>query len=315
MQEDFIINISENAIEEQRKQLNEKRNQFNEKKVAFDEKNYLNTRLNAGETSRSMNIRILPVSATDPNVFLVLKTHNLKVDKEISKSGYKQFVCLNEPQSGSSDGCPLCEKSKEYFAACKTATSEAERKSLARNGYSYQAKDTFIIRVIERGKENEGVKFWRFNAHSDGTGVYDKLMKIYDIRMNESLEAVGKPYSIFDLKEGRDIKINLAYVETTGRTTIDIVESGFPTPLSKDIRQANAWINDTKSWKDMYSVKSYDYLKIVADGSIPYYNKETNTFVAKSKNEDNQAEIAKEVFIPSETPNPVVTNNIDDLPF
>lgn len=281
--EDLVINVSEDAIEEQRKQLANKNNINSDKKFVFDEKNYLNTRLGIGETEREITVRLLPVSSTDPNIFLVVKTHNMKVDKSMSKSGYKKFICLNDNNIGEHNdkGCPLCNKSKEFFNKCNSTTDSVEKKSLAKMGYSYQPTDMFIVRVIERGKEHEGVKFWSFNAHSDGTGIYDMLMSIYDTRMKESVEAGMGKYSVFSLENGRDIKIILKYVETTGRTTIKLIEKGFNSKLSNDIAQANAWINDSKTWRDVYSVKPYEYLEIVADGKMPSFDKSRQCFVAK----------------------------------
>lgn len=317
--EEYIVNVNEKAIEKQRRELEENKKQPHDKKFVFNEKNYLNVRLNKGETNKTITIRILPTSLTDTNIFTIVKTHTLKVDKEISKSGFKQFICLNDAHIKNETGCkcPLCDKSNEYFNACNTATDSEEKKTLARMGFSYKPKDTFIIRVIERGKEDEGVKFWKFNSHNDGTGVYDKLMNIYDQRMRESIEITGKPYSIFDLREGRDIKINLNYIETTGRTTIDIIEAGFPSALSNDVKKANEWLSDTKTWRDVYAIKTYDYLSVIGDGGVPIYNTETNTFVAKSKEDngngpDKAAKPANEL---RNVPGSAGGNMTDDLPF
>lgn len=318
MNEELIMNISNEELEKQREVIQSK-NYANDKRINFNEKNYLNVRLGKNENNKVITIRILPISATCSNVFEIIKTHTLKVDKQISKSGFKQFICLNNNQikNNNKRGCPLCQKSQEYFDASKNASSDEERKALVKLGYSFAAKNTFIIRVIERGHESDGPKFWKFNSHNDGNGVYDKLMNIYEARKQESQDATGVPYSIFDLKEGRDIKINLSCSDKTNRTTIDIIDSGFSTPLSTDIKLANSWISDAKIWQNVYGVKTYDYLKIIGDNEIPYFDANTNTFVPRIKNEgsnpfETEVIIAKEAFKHDDINENL---NVNELPF
>lgn len=286
-------NVNPELIEEQEKRLTTK-NEF-KRKFEFDEKNYLNLRLNPGETSRQVVVRILPVSSTDGHPFLVLHTHSLKVCQEISKSGFKSFICLNDEhlRDDHPDGCPLCNKSEELLAECRKETDPVINKALYKSAMQFKPKQTFIARVIERGHENEGVKFWRFNAHSDGQGYYDQLMKLYHLRDDESKKATGEPYNIFDLINGKDIVISLSYDPNTKKTSGTIADSGFQTPLSKDNNKISEWVNDKKQWHDIYASKSFDYLKIVADGDIPFYNKETSSWETKKK---EQSETVSETF-------------------
>ena len=286
-------NVNPELIEEQEKRLTAK-NEF-KRKFEFDEKNYLNLRLNPGETSRQVVVRILPVSSTDGHPFLVLHTHSLKVSQEISKSGFKSFICLNDEhlKDEHPDGCPLCNKSDELLAECRKETDPVINKALYKSAMQFKSKQTFIARVIERGHENEGVKFWRFNAHSDGKGYYDQLIKLYHLRDDESKRATGESYNIFDLINGKDIVISLSYDPSTKKTSGTIADAGFQTPLSKDNDKISEWVNDKKQWNDIYASKSFDYLKIVADGDIPFYNKEKSSWEAKKK---EQTETATEAF-------------------
>ena len=203
--------------------------------------------------------------------------------------------------------------------------NEGEKKDLIKSAFSFKSKVAYIVRVIERGKENEGVKFWRFNARTDGQGIYDKLMNIYNQRKLEAERAGVDGYSIFDLMNGRDITIKLKYVPTTQKTTIDIIDSGFQTPLSRDIDLANKWISDEKTWKDMYAFKNYEYLDIVGDGEVPVFDsslqkyvikKDNSTYDGKDETKDNvKAEEKKEEAPQTRT---IVESNpsIDDgLPF
>lgn len=371
MSEKIVLNVntSADAIRRQREaiQANKDNQQF-KKKVEFDEKNYLNLRLNKGETIRKVTVRILPVSADDPNTFLILHTHSMKVSNEISKSGYKSFICLNEEKLTNHDGrgCPLCQKSNELVKQSNSLPNDdahkEERKALFRQGMQYKAKETFIVRVIERGHEDEGVKFWRFNAHNDGTGIYDQLMSIFDNRAQESVETgdafykivpnektgeIGYkkiekeeydvlsddertiiPYNVFDLNNGKDFIITLQYVHSTEKTTLTISDAGKETPLSKDINKAMAWVNDEKTWADLYSLKPFEYLELISSGKVPFFNKDAQKWVDKAtmSNDDIAAAEARKVLenssitvnatSPIDTTNQLVDDEDgDDLPF
>lgn len=304
-----MSNINPELIEESIRKSQEKKNVL-KKKFEFNEKNYLNTRLNKGETSRQIKIRVLPVSADNMNAFLTLHTHSLKVNQEISKTGFKQFICLNDENAKDERGCPLCNKCQEMINESNGISDPVERKAVFKAAMQYKAKETYIVRVIERGHEDEGVKFWRFNAHKDGKGFFDQLISLYQIRNQESIDATGEPYNIFDLDNGKDIIITLTLDPGSGKTSATIADAGFNTPLSKDAEQKEAWINDEKTWQDVYSSKSYEYLEIVANGEVPFYDKDNNKWVAKIEkdaDEDNDEETE-----PVSTP---ASEEDDDLPF
>lgn len=310
------------------------------KKSDFDVKNYLDTKL-GDEDERNITIRILPVSSEDGNFRIAVKTHNLKVSKRIASSGFKSFLCLNDPQVPEYDPnvrCPLCEKSQFYFnEAKKYRETETEKsKALFMKACSLKSKTTYIVRVIERGKENEGVKFWRFNENTQGKGIYDSLIALYKQRKNDMAEAGIENYNIFDLDEGRDIVLNLKKtVRSDGQqgVAIQITDKSINKPLTNDVEQGNAWINDVKRWYNAYTVKSHDYLAIVADDKIPYLDKATGTLTAKTeqdfrdfeesrKAKEKAAEAASEVLkekvnTPSQMPNIEISENNDDdeLPF
>ena len=83
-----------------------------------NEKNYLNTRLQNGETKKTVRLRILPVSVENPSLYVEIETHKLRVDKQISESTWKNFVCLNSqsiPDKFPKEKCPICEKRFELF--------------------------------------------------------------------------------------------------------------------------------------------------------------------------------------------------------
>ena len=336
------VNIDAKVLEEQNENLRKSKESLqNTKKISFDSKNYLDLKLKDHEVTKTVKVRFLPISASDSTVFFDITTHALKVDKEIAKSGFKSYVCLNDKKVGSTEECPICKKSKELFdksAKARQEGNEALSKSLFKEACSLKKKRTFIVRVVDREHEDEGVKFWRFNENSKGEGIYDKLISLYNTRKQESLDEGEGEYNIFDLYNGKDIIINISKSQIPDgfggmKDTIayNITDSGNRKPLSKDNEKANSWLNDEKTWKDVYSNKTADYLELVVNGKIPVYNKELEKYVEKTENDVQQTKIEKEAaneilkanYVPSEKNIDKIVNNEeskgidteDDLPF
>lgn len=332
----FNGNVSGSAVEESM----DKPQKIAQKKNDFDAKNYLDTKLADGQNERTITVRILPVSNEDGNFRIAVKTHNLKVNRRIAQSGFKSFLCLDDPQVPNynpSIRCPICEKSKYYFEEAKKCreTDKEKSKKLFMKACSLKNKVTYIVRVIERGKESEGVKFWRFNENTQGKGIYDSLIALYKQRKNDMAEEGIENYNIFDLDNGRDIVLNLTRTERSDGqegVAIQITDKSINKTLTNDIELGNAWINDVKKWYNAYTVKSPEYLSIIADDMIPYFDRAQEKFVPKTeqdfldaekrKNETNAAvEAASEILkertmeqqsIPQVTPS---DDNDIDLPF
>ena len=196
-------------------------------------------------------------------------------------------------------------------------------------------KITYITRVIDRDHEEEGVKFWRFNENSRGEGIYDVLNDLDKTRAQEALEEGEKGYSIFDLYNGKDIIINVKKAQIPDGfgnmkdiTSYNITDGGNRKPLSKDVEKANSWLNDKKTWKDVYSLKTADYLELVVEGKVPVFNRELGKFVDKEesdKKEEEAKKIASEILMDkndgksSVEPTKNVAVNVDyeevELPF
>lgn len=323
VQDEYVMNVDAKALElqdENFKKPLENRVNFN-----FDPKNYLNLKLKPNETYKTVRVRLLPASATDGNVFFAIKTHSMKVSTDVAKSGFKSFICLND-EHVTANSCPICDKSAELMSKANEARREGNEnlsKSYYKEACSLKSKRTYIVRVIDRDNEDEGVKFWRFNENSLGEGVYDKLMNLYKTRKKEYSDAGMGEYNIFDLYKGRDININInknmipdGHGGMKEKLALNITDSSLETPLSIDIKKANDWINDPKTWKDVYSNKSEDYLKLIVEGKVPYYNRETGKYVEKVvfdtnvKKEEEMA--ANEILIENNTTDFISDN---DLPF
>ena len=293
----FNGNVSGSAIEDSIDRLQKTA----QKKNDFDAKNYLDTKLADGQNERTITVRILPVSNEDGNFRIAVKTHNLKVSRRIAQSGFKSFLCLDDPQVPSynpSVRCPICEKAQYYFDEAKKCreTDKEKSKKLFMKACSLKNKITYIVRVIERGKENEGVKFWRFNENTQGKGIYDALIALYKQRKNDMAEEGIENYNIFDLDNGRDIGLTLTRTERSDGqegVAIQVNDKSINKPLTNDIELGNTWINDVKKWYNAYTVKSPEYLAIIADDMIPYFDKTQEKLVPKTEQDFLDAEKRK----------------------
>lgn len=330
--------MENNTTNEQDELFGNRPNNGNEgHKSRFDEKNYLNTTLKPGETKRTVTIRILPESLESKKIAIPIQIHPMKnLDKSIAQKGFKAFICLNDEHIEDHDtrGCPICNHSKELFEeanlykdpnndVCKGMTDEERTKKykeLCKEAFNYESKTCYIVRVIERGKENEGVKFWRFNERTDG-GYRQVLTDLYKQRDAESMQYKNEHLNIFDVHNGHDIVLTITLVGDSKRTEINISDVSFSTPLSTDEKQIIEWVNDAKTWKDVYSVKHYDYLDIITHGGVPVWDNENHKYIIKQP-EATTTETTQTTTIyesqpaPIPTPTPsVMEDTSDELPF
>ena len=262
------------------------------KKNIFSVKNYLNTRLGPDESSKTLTIRLLPFSPEGGTPFKKVWIHTVKVDKEVSPGGWRTFVC--PVHNGFDDKCPFCETSKKAREMKFNATTEVEKNKFGEIEYMNHAKDAWIVRVIERGHEEDGVKFWLFNNSRKKDGPYDKIMNLYNQRLN-SAKAKGKENNIFDVNEGKDLILTVTK-DSNNKTVIQVTDDDERSPLSENIEEANAWINDPKQWNSVYVAKPYDYTSIIVCGGIPVWSHDKQGWVDKTKaNEEKKEEELKEL--------------------
>lgn len=277
----FSVNIDAEAVKIQYEQ---EQKTFTPKKTQFNEKNYLQARLSDKETSKTLTIRLLPFSPEGGSPFKKVFMHTVKVNKEVAPNGWKTFVCpTHNKKDGEEmgDGCPFCETSAKAKELKSKALDESTKKRYGDIEFLNKVKEMWIVRCIERDHEEDGVKFWLFNSSKKKDGVYDKIMNLAKIRA-EAAARKGNNYSIFDLNNGLDLIVTLTKT-ADNKTSIQIVDDGFPSPLTDDFDLGMKWIQDDKNWYDVYTVKSYDYMAIIAQGGIPVFNKELNKYVDKEE--------------------------------
>jgi hypothetical protein len=276
----FSANISAEEVE--RQYAEEHTPQAKPKKTQFDTKNYLQARLGEKETSKTLTIRLLPITPDSVTAFQKIHMHTVRVNKEISSSGWKTFVCpIKNKKDGKlmGDKCPFCELSTKARELKSNALDEPTKKKYGDIEFLNRAKDMWIVRCIERGHEEDGVKFWMFPDNRQGKGVHDQIMGLAEVRRTAA-KAKGNDYSIFDLNNGLDLIINLKK-GTDGKTAIQVLDGGLPCPLSENFELGEKWIHDEKKWYEVYTVKPYDYMSIVAEGGVPVFSTEEKKYVNK----------------------------------
>lgn len=263
---------------------NDSTNNNSNKAKTFDEKNYLNVRLDEknGEKSKTLTIRLLPMDLETGNPFIKVFMHNVRVPKEVSASGWKSYICLSKNKDIDHEHygnkCPFCELNQTAYQESLKETDEIKKKNFQDISIANRAREAVIVRCIERGKEDEGVKFWKFNLRSDKTDPYNTILKLYQLRKEEG-ERAGQVLNILDIYNGRDLNVTI----TEGNAAPQILDASLSTPLSRDEEQMKAWIYDTKKWQDVFSTKPYEYLSLISQMKIPWYDREKGMWVDKEE--------------------------------
>lgn len=323
------INVSVEEIDKQYQEIQKEKEekvakQASNTKFEFDPKRYFDSKIEGDKVmERETVIRFLPFFPNEGKLFQRLKMHSIRVPADISKYGVKSYICLennptlvNAEQYGTE--CPICQLIRNAKDAERKATTKEEREAYNSVAWKNRASDYFMCRIIERGHEEDGPKFWKFPASSKGDGIYDKIMQLYRKRNKESIEATGEPYNIFDLYDGKDITVTIKKNEK-GIHSYLFVDSGFKSPLSKDEKKIEKWVFDPMVWTQAYTIKSADYLSILLEGKTPVWDKDDSKWVSKEGDEEDEAEVNDEnnitetSFKVPDTYNDFDENKKDDL--
>ena len=233
----------------------------NNNKVSQEDrmKKYFTTLLPKGSRSGEKRIRIIPT--TDGSTpFKEVYYHELQVDG--------QWVKLYDPKQEGKRS-PLNEVHEGLMM-----TGVESDKILARQ---YRARKFYIVKVIDRENEQDGVKFWRFKHNSKGEGILDKIFPLFKNKGD-----------ITDTQKGRDLIITLGLTKAGNGKEYTAITSIIPediTPLSNDNDTVDSWINDELTWADVYSKKPEEYLEMIAKGEVPKWDSETKKYVSNLSEE------------------------------
>lgn len=224
---------------------------------------YFSPRLEDGEKEGESNIRFLPPVEKGGSPFEEAYWHVIQVG-----GTWKKLYC-NKHNDG--ERCPLCEIEEEL-----KSTGDESDKKLAKD---FKASKFYVVRVIDRNKEEDGVKFWRFRHNYKGEGPLDKLIPIFT-----------KKGDISDPREGRDITLMLGRDDKKNTKIVSIMAEDPSVLTDPKGENAKKWMGDKRSWKDIYKAQPMEYLELVANGETPVWDKNLSKFIAKSEAEQTKTE-------------------------
>jgi hypothetical protein len=248
-------------------------------------KKYFTTVLPKGSKGEERRIRILPTK-DGSSPFVEVYFHEVQVDGK--------WVKLFDPKQEGKRS-PL----NEVHDSLMQTGVESDRE-LARQ---YRSRKFYIVKVIDRDNEQDGVKFWRFKHNAKQDGILDKIFPIFQ-----------KKGDITDPETGRDLTLFLSLTKSgNGKeyTAINTIMPEDPSVLSENGSQSDEWLTDELVWSDVYSKKGEDYLDMVANGETPRWDSTTNKWVSNSQSEDVIASSNKPQFSDPQSEN----ESDDDLPF
>jgi hypothetical protein len=255
-------------------------------------KKYFAALLKDNEKQGQRRVRILPTT-DGSSPFKEVWFHEINVDGKWQK--------FYDPGKNDNERSPLTEVYEELMSTGKEAD-----KQLATQ---YRSRKFYIVKVIDRENEQDGVKFWRFKHNYKQEGILDKVIPIW--------KAKG---DVTDPDKGRDLILELTKAKTPKGafyTVIQTVMYDDPSPISEDETQMSEWVGDELTWEDVYSKKAVEYLEAIARGETPRWDSEKGGYVY-SNNETSEVSMGGTPAPKSinEVADPQVEDEIDeDLPF
>lgn len=239
-------------------------NKGGSKKVTKE--NFLILQLPKNQNNGKKRIRILPAKDNEDSPLSTVYFHHIKVGD--------YYMKLYDYERNDGEFNPLNELKKELYN-----NGDEESRKLASN---YNSRLFYIFKVIDRDYEDDGPKFWRFGFNKKADGIMDKLEPI-----------IEENKDITDPENGRDLILDLVK-DGEGRTNVSNVRPADPSSLCEDSEKKEKWLNDEKTWKDIYRIHPVSYLEVVAKGDTPIFDKKKEKFVSKEEQQGETPESAKE---------------------
>ena len=254
-------------------------------------KKYFAALLKDNEKQGQRKIRILPTT-DGSSPFKEVWFHEVQVDGKWQK--------FYDPAKNDNERSPLNEVYEELMATGRDADKELAKQ--------YKARKFYIVKVIDRDNEQDGVKFWRFKHNYKQEGILDKIIPIW--------KAKG---DITDPDNGRDLILELTKAKTGKGATYTVIQTVMyddPCAISEDTDQMAEWVADPMTWEDVYSKKPVEYLEALARGETPRWDSEKGGYVY-SNTETSEVSMggSKSVSI-TEIADPQANEEVDEqLPF
>jgi hypothetical protein len=228
----------------------------NTSKMSSDErmKKYFAAILKDNEKQGQKRVRILPTT-DGSSPFKEVWFHELYVDGKWQK--------FYDPGKNDNERSPLNEVYDELMSTGKDSDKEMAKQ--------YKARKFYIVKVIDRDNEQDGVKFWRFKHNYKQEGILDKIIPIW--------KAKG---DVTDSDKGRDLILELTKAKTPKGAVYTVIQTVMyddPTPTHEDSETMSEWINDELTWEDVYSKKPIEYLEALSRGETPRWDSDKGGYV------------------------------------
>tara|TARA_B110000503_G_C7141552_1_gene411062 strand:+ start:1077 stop:1934 length:858 start_codon:yes stop_codon:yes gene_type:complete len=217
-------------------------------------KRYFTTYLPKGTKSGQKVIRILP-TPDGSSPFKEVWYHEVQVDGKWTK--------LYDPGKNDGERSPLTEVYEELMSTGKESDKELARQ--------YRPRKFYIVKLVDRDEEGDGVKFWRFKDNYKQEGILDKIIPIW-----------RQKGDITDAKEGRDLIVDLSKSKTPSGIEYTVVKTIMyddPTPLHSEPAQMKEWMDDELTWSEVYAQKPVEYLEAISRGETPVWDTELKKYV------------------------------------
>ena len=217
-------------------------------------KKYFAAILTKDETQGQRRVRILPTT-DGSSPFKEVWFHELYIDGKWQK--------FYDPGKNDNERSPLNEVYDELMSTGKDSDKELAKQ--------YRARKFYIVKVIDRDKEQDGPKFWRFKHNYKQEGIFDKIIPIY--------KAKG---DVADQDKGRDLILELTKAKTPKGayyTVIQTVMYDDPCPVHENAETMGTWVNDELTWEDVYSKKPTEYLEAIARGETPKWDSDAGKYI------------------------------------
>ena len=230
-------------------------------------KRYFAPILPKGSQSGEKRIRIVPPK-DGGTPFVEVYFHEVQVDGK--------WVKLYDPsQNGTIGGVksPL----NDVYKALQMTGNEADRTL----SYGYKPRKFYVVKVVDRENEQDGIKFWRFKHNYKNEGILDKIIPIWRNKGD-----------ITDSEKGRDLIIELSKQKTpkgAAYTTVSTIMYDDPATIHEDSKLMKEWVEDEMTWLDVYSKKPVEYLEAIARGEVPRWDSDKGGYVYGNNEEGTQS--------------------------
>jgi hypothetical protein len=257
-------------------------------------KKYFALILDEKSNSGTRRIRILPTK-DGSSPFKEAWYHEIQVGGKWQK--------FYDPGKNDNERSPLNEVYEELMSTGKESDKELAKQ--------YKSRKFYIVKVIDRDHEEDGVKFWRFKHNYKNEGILDKIIPIWRNKGD-----------ITDPEKGRDLIIELSKQKTpkgAAYTTVSTIMYEDAAPIHESKTVLKEWVEDEMTWLDVYSKKPVEYLESIARGEVPRWDSDKGGYVYGNDEEGTQSFGGHSTPSAPSTPSysdPQVNSEPDeDLPF